>query len=71
MTSHPRRVAIAIIGFHKCGTTALLRMLGQHPQVCSHAGGQWPFFLQDEDYAERYPAVMDEQFGHATPEPGS
>ena len=68
LTSDPRQVAVAIIGFHKGGTTALLRMLAQHPDVCVHPGGQWPFFLQGEDYAERYPEVMEEQFGHAPPD---
>ena len=68
MSDPQRQVAVAIIGFHKGGTTALLKMLAQHPDVCVHPGGQWPFFLQGEDYAERYPEVMEEQFGHAPPD---
>ena len=62
-----RTVDVAVVGFHKCGTTALLHMLAQHPDLCTHPGGQWPFFLRRDDYAERYPEVMAEQFGHASP----
>ena len=57
-------VDVAIIGFHKCATTSLLEMLAQHPDLTRHPGGQWPFFLREDDYAQRYPEVMLEQFGH-------
>jgi hypothetical protein len=61
------RIDAAIIGAHKCGTTALLETLLQHPQLMSHPTGQWPYFLREDDYREQYPEVLRTYFGAHDP----
>lgn len=55
-------VDAVIVGAHKCGTTSLLEMLSQHPQIATHISGQWPYFLVAEDYREQFPTIMRTYF---------
>ena len=58
-------VVAAVAGVQKCGTTALLHMLTQHPQLLTHKTRQWPYFLHQSDYCDVWPSVSQDFF----PEP--
>lgn len=56
-----------IAGVQKCGTTALLDMLVQHPRLSTHITGQWPRFLHDQDFEEQWSRIRETHFKSALP----
>ena len=57
-----RDLDIIIAGTQKCGTSSLHMMLEQHPKIVSHGGGQWPYFLHEDDYLDQYRKFMSATF---------
>lgn len=49
MTAPP--IALMIVGAQKCGTSSLLRYLGQHPDLCAHEQTECAFFVNAEEHA--------------------
>jgi len=57
----------AIIGVHKCGTSALLEMFRRHPRASVHFTGQAPPFLHEEDPAAAFERIRAECFDDGDP----
>lgn len=57
-------IRVAILGFHKCGTTALFEMLGQHPDLCPHTVGQPPRFLESENFRDEFETIRETYFAN-------
>lgn len=57
------QIHAAIIGMQKCGTSSLLSLLTQHPEIKTHYTLQWPYFLHnEEDFMNSYNHVCATYF---------
>jgi hypothetical protein len=54
-----RRPDFFIVGAPKCGTTAMARYLGAHPQIFMPAAKELHFFGSDLDYRRRRPTLAE------------
>lgn len=60
MTTPP--IALMIVGAQKCGTSSLLRYLGQHPDLCAHEQTECAFFVNAEEYATGWERIAPVYF---------
>ena len=59
------RLGMLIVGAAKSGTTSLLRLLGQHPDVLTHRPplNEMTYFARDDEYSAGFDAAFARYFG--------
>jgi hypothetical protein len=51
-----------IVGVEKAGTTSLLNYLSQHPEIASHTGMEFPYFVKEELYQNGWDNAFSQYF---------
>jgi hypothetical protein len=60
------RIAIAIAGAQKAGTTSLLRYLSQHPQLSGHIPDEYAYFADEDEWRKGWDAAYERYYYGAT-----
>lgn len=58
-----KTISCIIIGVQKAGTTALLRLIEQHPFITSHHPDEFSYFINDEMYGRNYNNAFKHHYG--------
>ena len=62
-TSATNDLSLIIIGAQKAGTTALLRLIGQHPNIATHKPIEFTYFIRDEMFSQGYISAFKHHYG--------
>jgi len=57
-----KKIDLIIVGTQKAGTSSLLNILGQHPDMVPHTTGELGFFIKDEEYEKGYDKMYSKYF---------
>lgn len=57
-----KKIDLIIVGTQKAGTSSLLNILSQHPDMISHTTGELGFFIKDEEYNKGYEKLYSKYF---------